>query len=297
MVKQLVRSTLIFLLILLGFMLILLLPREQEIHVIDAFEIDVEYPFGIEVYKERIEQFITYFQEEKGFGISRTGVPISEEVNTFLGRSLKIIIPAFLISMILGTFVGILQFYYRNRKRGKFSAFVSWLFSSIPDFFLYIAIQFLLIKLIHAGLPHFNLYGHENWYSFIIPLLSLLLFPFIHMTRFTAASLENETGQEYLRTAYAKGLGNVKALVHMLWNCWPTILNQAQLVMLYILSSLPIIEKLSGFNGAGIQLLNSILNNDEVRALAFMLPFLFIMFATIIISQSIKAILVPKEMR
>ena len=114
------------------------------------------------------------------------------------------------------------------------------------------------------------------------------------MIKMTAAGLENEAGQEYIRTVYSNGGTHLSALKHMIWNCGPTLLNQSQLVMIYILSSLPIIEKLSSYNGAGYQLLLSILDNEEIRALAFMIPFLFLMFFVIVFSQSIKYRWFPK---
>lgn len=291
------KNLIIFILIIVGFGLILLLPREKEITVIAPFQVQASYPFTFELYKENIKEFILHFKEEKGYGKSRTGSPIGEEVKRLFGRSLKIILPAYFLSMIVGVFLGVIQFYYRNKKRGKWQAFFSWLFSSIPDFFLYIAFQYLLILLIDAGFPDFDLYGHENSYSFILPLVAVTLFPLLHMAKFTAAAMTAEMGNEYLRTVYAKGMGNKKALIHMLWNCWATIINQSKLVLIYILSSVPIIEKLSNYNGAGYQLLQSILNQDEIRALALIIPFLLLTFLVQVISQWFKYRLIPKEVR
>ncbi len=289
------KNILIFLFILLGFIFILLLPREREITVLAPMVMQADYPFTLELYKERIDDFISHFKSEKGFGEARTGVPISEEVKRLFARSLKIIIPSYVISMLLGTLCGIFHFYFRRKQKGNTQAFFIWLFSSVPDFFLYISMQYIMIKLIRWGFPQFDLFGHENWYSFIFPMLVITIFPFLHMVKMTTASLENEIGQEYIRTAYSKGVSKLKVLKHMLWNCGTTLLNQSQLVMIYILSSLPIIEKLSSYNGAGYQLLLSILENEEIRALAFMLPFLFLMFIVIVFSQTIKFRLYPKS--
>ncbi|MCM3091263.1 ABC transporter permease [Cytobacillus sp. FSL R5-0377] len=295
MLHSLLKSISVLVLIVIGFILILLLPREKEVTVFSSFHIEADYPFSFELYLESIENFTSHILTDKGFGESRSGLPVSEEAGIFVARSLKIVMPAFLVSMLLGTLMGAVQFYRRGKFTGKLQSFLSWMFSSIPDFFLFIAIQYLFILMMQYGLPHFKLYGHENWYSFLLPLISLSVFPFLHMSRFTVSALENEMGEEYVRTAYAKGLGDFRALVHMLWNCLSPIMNQAQLVMLYILSSLPIIEKLAGYNGAGKELLFSISANDEMKALSLMLPFLIIMFITIIFSQTARLWLVQKE--
>ncbi|TFB14638.1 ABC transporter permease [Filobacillus milosensis] len=294
MTWQITKNFLLFLLILVGFILILLLPRERAITTSGPLQFDAHYPFSLELYLESIEEFVTYIKTEKGFGETRGGNPILDEVKRFMTRSLKIIVPAFIISMIVGSLLGLLQFYLRHRKCGKVLSFFSWVFASIPDFFLFIAIQYLLMR---AGLPKFGLFGNEEWYSFIIPLISLTIFPLAHMIKVTVVAMENEMGQDYVRTVFSKGLNKVEAIKHMFWNCWSTMVNQSQMVMLYILSSLPIIEKISSYNGAGYQLLQSILNNEDIRALGLMLPFLILMFLVVVISQAIKNWYIPKEVR
>lgn len=292
---ELLKSLLVFSLITVGFILILLLPREMVVTPHGGFVFTADFPFTLDLFKERIQAFVEHFQAENGFGENRQGVPIVDDVQKLLVRSLYIIIPSFFLSVLFGTVLGIVHFYFREKRLGKIQSFISWVFSSIPDFFLYIGIQYLLIKLIKAGLPQFNLYGHDQWYSFILPLVAVTIFPLIHMTKFTATTLENEVGQDYLRTARAKGLTRTTVLKHMFWNCWSSLINQTQFIMLYILTSLPIIEKLSSYQGAGYHLLSSIFGNEDPRALALMLPFLLLMFMTVIVSKVAKYWLVPQK--
>lgn len=294
--RELVKSLLVFLLITMGFALLLLIPREMKIVHLGGLSYTSEYPFTFELFVENCKSFIQHFQTEKGFGINRYGVPVVEEVKKNLIRDFYIIIPAFTLSMFLGTLLGMIQFYFREKLVGKIQAFISWFLSSVPDFFFFIAIQYALIKLFNAGvLPRISLYGNDHWYNFIIPMIAITLFPLIHMVKFTAASLENEVGQDYLRTARSKGLQSLNVLKHMIWNCLFSIFNQTQFIMLYILTSLPIIEKLSSYQGAGYNLLDSIKGNDDVRAFAYMIPFLFFMFVTIIFTKMVKQWLIPQK--
>lgn len=290
---DLLKSFLVFLLIAGGFIFILLLPREMEITHQGGLVFTADFPFTFDLFKEKVQAFIQHFQTEKGFGENKMGVPILEELQTFLPRDLHIIIPAFFLAMVLGMILGITQFYFREKWLGKIQSFLSWIFTSVPDFFFYIGLQYILIKLVAYGYLQMNLFGNDNWYSFILPMVAVTLFPMLYMMKFTTTSLENEVGQDYLRTARSKGLQRLFILKHMLWNCWPSILNQTQFVMLYILSSLPIIEKLSSYQGAGYHLLDSIFKNEDVRSLAFMLPYLILMFATVVLSKIVRHWLVP----
>lgn len=290
---DLLKSFLVFLLIVVGFIFILLLPREMEITHHGGLVFTADFPFTFDLFKEKVQDFIHHFQTEKGFGENKMGVPILEELQTFLQRDLHIIIPAFFLAILFGMLLGIVQFYFREKWVGKIQAFLSWIFSAIPDFFFYIGLQYILIKLVANGFLQMNLFGNDDWYSFLLPMIAVTIFPMLYMMKFTTTSLENEVGQDYLRTARSKGLQRLSILKHMLWNCLPSILNQAQFVMLYILSSLPIIEKLSSYQGAGYHLLDSIFKNEDVRSLAFMLPYLVFMFATVVLSKLVKHWLVP----
>lgn len=296
---DLIKNSLVFILIVIGFILLLLLPREMQMTQVTSTGgtfYEYEYPFTFDLFKENIQGFIQHFQSENGFGENKYGVAVAEEVKKSMKRDFYIIIPAFTISIFMGILLGILQFNYRERLFGKVQTFLSWILSSVPDFFFFIACQYLLIKLFHTELiPRFSLYGNDHWYNFIIPMLALSLFPLVYMIKFTAASLESEMGRDYIRTARSKGLLTMGELKHMLWNCLPSILNQTQFVMLYILSSLPIIEKLSSYQGAGYHLLASIQSNEDPRALAFMLPYLFLMFATVIFSKIVNLRFVPQK--
>ncbi|SEQ02445.1 oligopeptide transport system permease protein [Piscibacillus halophilus] len=292
---QFIKQILIFSLIVCSFVLLLLLPREMEVTPFAPLQYEANFPFTLELYKETIDDFVTHIKEERGFGETSSGNNLLSEVERFFNRSLKVILPAFLLSMIVGTFLGTVQVYFRAHKRGKIMSFISWVFASIPDFFLFIAIQYMLIIFMRHGLPQFSLFGHNEWYSFIIPLISVMIYPVIHMAKFTVVSMENEMGQDYVRTVFSKGLTKFDAMKHMIWNCFSPIMNQSQMVMLYILSSLPIIERISSYNGAGYQLLVAILGNEDVRALSFMLPFLFLMFLVVLVTQFLRYWLVPKE--
>lgn len=293
MVWKGVRQIVILSFILLGFTLLLLLPREMQITHVHGFVYTAKFPITLELYKENILSFYHYIRTEKGFGKIGTGIQVSTNSIELFIRSLHIILPCFIVSIAAGIIAGSIQFRFQHKFVGKILTFFNWIFSSIPDFFLYIAIQYLLIKLIYAGLPNFNLYGNDDWYSFLFPTISLAIFPMIHISKFISSSLQQESKKDYVRTSLAKGMAEMQVLLHMVRNCSASLLHQTQIVMLYILSSLPIIEKLSSYHGAGYQLLESIVKNEDNRALALMIPFLFLMLVVVTLAQIIKSKLMP----
>lgn len=288
MLWRLIKHTTIFIGIILLFTLLLLLPRDLAVEHTSGIQFDAHYPFTFELYKDNVTAFAKHFYAEKGFGKTPAGTPLTEHVQRYVKRSLKIILPTLLVTMIIGTISGIFLFLLRHRIIGRLTSFLSAAFASIPDFFLFICIQYLLILAMHHGLPKFELFTSDHWYSFIVPMISLTIFPFFHIVRMTMTAMENEANKNYVRTAQAKGMERIRVIGHIFWNVLPTIINQSQMIMLYILSSLPIIEKLANYHGAGYQLLDSILDHENVYALLYFLPLLLLMYITVIVTQFVQ---------
>jgi oligopeptide transport system permease protein len=294
MLWKTVRPFFILIFILLGFALLLLLP--QDIKLVHTHDVayKAESLMSWKLYKDNILNFYHSIIREKGFGKLSTGILVSDDVIQHFMRSLKILLPSFLGSIVAGTFLGTFQFRFQHRPLGKIFSFINWIFASIPDFFVYILLQYLLIKMyVHGLLPDFHLFGNEDWYTFIFPSIALAIYPIIHIAKFTFISLRQESEKDYVKTSAAKGMTEFQVLVHMLRNCSAAIINQIQIVMLYIMSSLPVFEKLTFYNGAGFQLVKSIQANEDGRALALMIPFLILMAGVIALAQFIKFKLLP----
>src|SRR5699024_10476220 len=113
-------------------------------------------------------------------------------------------------------------------------SFVSLVITSIPDFFLFIAIQYLIIIAMKSGFPPFEMYSSDAWYSFLLPCLSLTLFPLFHMVKITVVAMESEVGEEYVRTAVSKGMTENRVLINMILNGWLVMVYLSLNSMFYI---------------------------------------------------------------
>ncbi|WP_217587573.1 ABC transporter permease subunit [Lentibacillus saliphilus] len=292
---RLLRNSIVFPLVIVGFVLLLLLPKNVDVQQEGALSFSADYPFTFDLYKRNIEQFIGHLWTEKGFGETRSGVPLTEHGERYLKRSMKVIVAAFGLSMVLGSLLGVWFFFLRDKWLGKLFSSLGWALASIPDFFLFIICQYGLILLMQKGFPEFNLFSSDDWYSFIIPSLALTIYPLFHMIKMTLVTMDHESSQEYVRTVLSKGMTRSRTTVHIFWNALSTILNQSHMVLLYILSSLPIIEKLSNYNGAGYQLLESILDDEVIWAFMFFLPFLAMMFIVMVLVELARIWLLPRD--
>jgi oligopeptide transport system permease protein len=294
--RKLVLSMLMWLGIGMLFILLLLQPGRVDFdnYVHEAIP---KYTFSMSEYNHNIQLFLKDIKNNRGLGETKLRTPVSEEVVRHMSRSIKPIILAFVISVLLGVLKGIFDFRKAKTKMNGLGKGTTWFFQSIPDFVIIIGITWILLFLIQLGFPQFSIYGYDKWYSIIIPTIILSVFPTMYIARITASKMEEQEGELYIRTAQAKGLNETTIIYkHMLGNCWSTILSHFSSILMYILSNLLVVEYLLYYKGGAYRLLEAFGFSDTVAPysnvievnVALGLGFSFM--ALIIISQVISQV-------
>ncbi len=213
--------------------------------------VEYGYEFSWNAYKHNISMFIHDVRENGTLGFTRYDNPAEEEILLHMKRSLKVIVTAFIITLIFGILKGIYDFYDRWNGWNIFGKGMTWLLQSIPDFFLIICLQWLII----FYLPFIRIFGHDHWYSFLLPAFLVSLYPMLYIARITSTALGSEKGKPYIQVARSKGLSGKKVLwKHMLRNSLYPILSNLTAVMLYLLSNLLIVEYLLDYRGAAFRM-------------------------------------------
>jgi oligopeptide transport system permease protein len=234
--------------------LLVLLPRETQSHR-EGYKDIMTYEFSWSAYKHNIINYWEEVKENKSLGITRYEIPVEEEMRHFGWRSVKIVIPALFISIIVGVYKGMYD--YRNQKGlGRlWGKRATWLGQAVPEFISIIFIQTVLFGASRYGFPDVDIYGDDKWYNIFLPILFLSMFPAAIIARYTAQALEEEDNQDYIKTARSKGIGEKAVLWrHAMRNCWPKLLHQSMPIMMTLLSGMFIVEFLSIYNGIGYRL-------------------------------------------
>ncbi|MCA1319287.1 ABC transporter permease [Bacillus tianshenii] len=297
------KSLLFFLLIGILLTLAVLFPRSPEIGVSGkAMTLEYGYEFSWKAYNHNISTFLEDITDRGTLGFTRYNNPAEEEIILHMARSLKVIFTAIMITMIFGVLKGIYDFYDRWGGWNIFGKGLTWIVQSIPDFFLLICLQWLII----FYLPSIRIFGHDHWYSFLLPAFLVSLYPMMYVARITSASLSNEKGKPYIQVARSKGLTSKKVLwKHMLRNSFYPILSNLPAMMLYLLSNLLIVEYLLDYRGAAYRMfqafdvnkaLSGSMNfiNESGLIIGFGLSFMTIVFISQLISLFMLKLVEPK---
>lgn len=140
---------------------------------------------------------------------------------SFIG-TLVLALASILIASIIGIFLGIWAALKQDTFADRSILFISTIGISVPSFFASIIIAWLFGYILteYTGL---NMTGslvdydsnYNRFYNFnnlILPALALGIRPLAIIIQLTRSSMIDVMGQDYIRTAYAKGLSNVKVI-------------------------------------------------------------------------------------
>lgn len=220
----------------------------------------LEAKYGLD--KPLGEQFIEYLKGvirfDFGPSIKQRGRMVSDIIMEGFKVSMKIGLAAAIIAIALGLFFGSLAAVFHNKLPDKLIMVLSTAFVAMPSFI--IATFLLLIFCVYLNLLPAN--GDTVW-GLILPVIALALYPMSYITRLTRSSMLDVLGQDYIRTARAKGVRPYKVIFkHSLRNAVTPVITYAGPMIAYVLTGSLVVEKIFAIPGLGKYFVSSITNRD-----------------------------------
>ena len=152
-----------------------------------------------------VVQYVRYIKNivTKGdFGSSyRTGEPVLSEILPRLGTSGIITIGAVAIGAIIGIVLGIISALKKYTWVDSLVLVISMFFQSVPEF----VVALVLIMVFAVNLHWLPATGITSIKGFILPMVTIGLASVASYTRITRSSMLEVLGEDYIRTARAKG--------------------------------------------------------------------------------------------
>ena len=161
--------------------------------------------------------YVQYFNYVKDivtrgdFGDSyRTGEPVLSEITPRLVTSAKITLGAVAIGAVIGILLGILSALKKYTWVDSGVLVISMFFQSVPEF----VVALVLIMIFAVNLHILPANGIDTWKGYIMPMLCIGLSSVASYTRITRSSMLEVLGEDYIRTAKAKGQTNGNITYH-----------------------------------------------------------------------------------
>jgi peptide/nickel transport system permease protein len=210
-------------------------------------------------------------------------VPVAELVRDRLGVTLPLAVFAFLLSALVALPAGMFAAQHHNRAGDWGVMATSQLALAIPNFWLAI----LLILVFSVALGWLPAGGFSGWSdgagqalrSLLLPSLALALGEAAILARVTRGAVLETLGEDFIRTARAKGLG-VTAIMrrHILRNAFIPIATILGLQFAFLVAGAVIVENVFNLPGLGRLLVQAVHQRDlfVVRDVAVLLTGLVI---------------------
>jgi peptide/nickel transport system permease protein len=172
-----------------------------------------------------------------------------------------------LIACIIALPVGVYAAYRRGSFVDQAATTVAMLAASIPSFWLgLILMQFFAVRLNLFPVSGYGGPGSsfiDRMYHLILPAIALGLVSSALILRFTRASMLDVLGDDYIRTARAKGLIERRVIMkHALKNALIPILTVVGLTAAVLISGAVVTETVFGLPGVGNLVVSAVLRRD-----------------------------------
>ena len=213
------------------------------------------------------EQFLRYMQGvlRGDFGVSlKNGREITSIIKESFPISARLGLSAMVVALLCGTVFGSTAALMRNKLPDRVIVFFSTLFTAVPSFVL--ATLLLLVFCIKLGwVPVWS----TNNPNYVLPIIALSAYPMAYITRLSKTSMLDALGQDYIRTAKAKGVSRFKTIFkHALRNSLIPVITYAGPQIAYIITGSMVIETIFTVGGLGSNFVSAINNRDYTLIMA-----------------------------
>jgi peptide/nickel transport system permease protein len=212
---------------------------------------------------------------------ARTSRPVASEIGVRLPATLMLAVVATIIGSVLGVTAGVIAAVRRNSILDHVISSVAMMGVSMPVYWL----GLLLILLFAVTLGWLPAAGSGEPLSIVLPAVTLAAFSTALVSRMTRASMLEVLGQDYIRTAEAKGASPRTVIIrHGLRNAFIPILTVISLQFGALLGGAVLTETVFGWPGIGRLLVDSIGARDfaVVQGIVLVYAAVFILLNVIV---------------
>ena len=213
------------------------------------------------------------------FGRSDSGRDIGSDIRQRMWPSLAIAVPVFMVGLLTNITMALLIVFFCATYLEVSAVVLTVVLMSISSLFYIIAGQYLVGKLMHL-VPISGYAGGLSAFKFLVlPVVVGVISGIGSGTRWYRTIFLEEFGKDYVRTARAKGLSELRILFrHVLQNGMVPILTGAMVILPLLFMGNLILESFFGIPGLGSYTIDAIQNQDFaiVRAMVFLGSVLYI---------------------
>ena len=223
---------------------------------------------------------------------TKQGKKVTEVIGETIPNTFVLAVSAIIIAIVLGIIFGIISALYKDTWIDKSIQVLSTFGMSVPSFFSAILFAWLFGFVLHrytnlemtGSLYELDDFGERmtiQWKNLILPAIVLGIRPLAVVIQLMRNSLLEVLGQEYIRTARAKGLSEFQVIKnHAVKNALNPVVTAISGWFASMLAGAVFVEYIFGWNGLGKEIVNA-LNTLDLPVIMGAVLVIAIVFITI----------------
>ncbi|MGO4391340.1 ABC transporter permease [Variovorax sp. M-6] len=228
-----------------------------------------------------------------------SGTKVSAMISDRMGPSLALCLSTITLSVLVAVPLGILAAWRQGRLLDRLVMAASVLGFSVPVF----VTGYILVLIFSITLGWFPVQGYQPLEAGLLPFASSLALPTIGLStvyialiaRITRTSIIEVMGEDYIRTARAKGLRERGVLLgHALRNAAVPIVTIIGVGVALLISGVVVTESVFNLPGLGRLVVESVLGRDYPVIQALILLFAFIYVLINLVVDSLYTVFDPR---
>lgn len=221
----------------------------------------LEAKYGMD--KPLSAQYVEYMKNlmhgDFGPSIKKRGRTVTQIITTKFPTSAKLGGIAILIAVFLGVPLGAIAAFNRGKFIDNLLVVLSTAGIAVPRFLAATLLMFIFSTKLNV-LPALGL---KTGSSYIMPVASLALYPTFYIARLMRSSMLDVMGQDYMRTARAKGVSTFKAIFkHALRNAILPVITYLGPLLAGLMCGSFVTEKIFNIPGLGGEFVGAITSRD-----------------------------------
>ena len=236
-------------------------PFNSEKAVTATTKAALEAKYGLN--KPLGEQYLTYLKDivtkfDFGPSLKQRGRMVQDIIMEGFAVSAKLGLTAAGLAIVFGMTLGSVAALNRNKFIDRVIMIVTTAFVAMPSFI--VGTFLLLVFCVNVG--WFPANGDAAG-GLVLPIITLMLYPMAYITRLTRSSMLDVLGQDYIRTAKAKGVSSgMIVFKHALKNACIPVITYAGPMIAFIVTGSLVVEQIFAVPGIGRKFVQSIINRD-----------------------------------
>jgi len=226
------------------------------------------------------DRSVSLFKFDFGRADNASAGDIGYQIRQRMGVSLQLTVPLFLLGLLASVIFALWLVMFRGTRIDFWGVVLCVFMMSISSLIYIIAGQFLFSRM--AMLAPISGYanGLDALRFLVLPIGLMLLASLAGQARFYRTLFLEEAGKDYVRTARAKGLGEVRVMgAHVLRNAMLPIITSAGGLLPGLFMGGLLTESFFGIPGLGAYMIDAIASQDFaiVRSMVFLGSALYIL--------------------